>query len=187
MSHNNQLSPEQSKSLLETLKARFEENMSRHKDLDWNAVESKLDANPTKLWSLNELEKTDGEPDVVGYDPATDEFIFNDCSEETPAGRRNLCYDQAAWESRKEAKPSGNALDTAASMGANILTENEYRALQKLGEFDARTSSWIATPADIRELGGALFCSRRYGHVFVYHNGAESYYAARGFRCSLRV
>lgn len=173
--------------LVATLKERFENNSTRHKDIKWVDVEAKLQANPEKLWSLSEMERTGGEPDVVGFDKRSGEFIFFDCSPETPKGRRSLCYDRAAWESRKEHKPESSALEVAASMGIKILNEDEYRALQKLGRFDTKTSSWIETPADIRELGGAIFGDWRYGHVFIYHNGAESYYAARAFRGSLRV
>ena len=178
------LSPEQ---LLSTLKARFEKNMNRHKGIEWAKVQAKLVMNPEKLRSLNEMEETDGEPDVVGYDKNTDEYIFYDCSPESPKGRRSLCYDPEARESRKEHKPQHSATGMAAEMGIVLLSEEQYRELQKLGKFDTKTSSWIATPADIREKGGALFCDYRFGHVFVYHNGAESYYAARGFRGSLRV
>lgn len=173
--------------LVLTLKERFENNSTRHKGIKWVDVEAKLQANPEKLWSLSEMERTGGEPDVVGFEKRSGEFIFFDCSPETPKGRRSLCYDRAAWESRKEHKPESSALEVAASMGIKILNEDEYRALQKLGRFDTKTSSWIETPADIRELGGAIFGDWRYGHVFIYHNGAESYYAARAFRGSLRV
>jgi len=181
------LSSEHQKELLRTLKERFEKNMNRHKGLEWDKVQSKLEANTEKLWSLNEMEKSGGEPDVVGYDKKTGEFIFYDCSEESPKGRRSFCYDREALESRKENKPVNNAVDAAASMGIELLTEEEYRDLQKLGDFDIKTSSWIKTPADIRKHGGAVFADYRYGNVFIYHNGAESYYAARGFRGSLRV
>lgn len=181
------LSPEQQQKLLKVLKARFEKNTNRHKGLEWAKVETKLASNPEKLWSLNEMERTGGEPDVVGYHIQSDEYIFNDCSAESPSGRRSLCYDRAALESRKENKPKDNAMDMAAAMGIELLTEEEYRELQKLGDFDTKTSSWIKTPTDIRKLGGALFCDRRYNNVFVYHNGASSYYAARGFRGSIRV
>jgi len=181
------LSPEQQEQLLKTLKARFEQNMNRHKSIVWTKVQAKLEAHPEKLWSLNEMERTGGEPDVVGYDKKKNEFVFFDCSPESPAGRRSLCYDQEAWESRKEAKPKNSAMKMASDMGIELLTEEQYRELQKLGEFDTKTSSWIKTPDEIRELGGALFCDRRYNHVFTYHNGAESYYAARGFRGLLRV
>ena len=181
------LSPEQREELLKTLKARFEKNMNRHKNLEWAKVQAKLEANTEKLWSLNEMERTDGEPDVVGHDNETDEYIFYDCSAESPKGRRSVCYDREALESRKEPKPENSAIDMAATMGIELLTEEQYRELQKLGSFDTKTSSWVKTPANIRKLGGAIFCDRRYDNVFVYHNGAESYYAARGFRGSLRV
>jgi hypothetical protein len=181
------LSPEQAKELLSTLKARFEKNMNRHKGLEWAKVQVKLEANSEKLWTLNEMEISGGEPDVVGHDKKTDEYIFYDCSAESPKDRRSLCYDCEALESRKEHKPEDNAVDVAAAIGIELLSEEQYRELQKLGKFDTKTSSWIKTPAAIRKLGGALFCDRRYDHVFVYHNGAESYYAARGFRGSLRV
>src|SRR5580704_16814583 len=180
-------SPEQRKDLLRALKARFEKNMNRHKGLEWHKVQAKLEARAEKLWSLDEMERTGGEPDVVGYDKKTGEYIFYDCSGESPKGRRSVCYDREALDSRKEHKPEDNAVDMAAAMGIELLTEERYRELQKLGEFDTKTSSWVKTPSDIRELGGALFCDRRYDTVFVYHNGAESYYAARAFRCSLRV
>ena len=185
-SNKKDLSPEQC-DLLGALKARFEKNINRHKGLEWAKVQVKLEANPEKLWSLNEMERTGGEPDVVGHDKKTGEYIFYDCSAESPKGRRSFCYDPEALESRKENKPENNALDMAAAMGVELLTEQEYRELQKLGNFDTKTSSWVKTPSDIRKLGGALFCDRRYETVFVYHNGAESYYAARGFRGSLRV
>jgi len=181
------LAKKQQEDLLAVLKARFEKNKDRHKGLDWAPVQRKLEANPGKLWSLHEMERTGGEPDVVGHDKKTGEFIFYDCSPESPKARRSLCYDRAALQSRKEFKPKNNALDLAAAMGIELLTEEQYRELQKLGEFDAKTSSWVNTPAAIRKLGGALFCDRRFDTVFVYHNGAESYYAARGFRGSLRV
>ena len=181
------LSPHQNAELLAALKARFEKNMNRHKGLEWAKVQAKLEANAEKVWSLDEMERTGGEPDVVGYDKATGEFVFYDCSPESPKGRRSLCYDREALESRKENKPQNSAVAMAASMGIELLTEEEYRALQKLGEFDTKTSSWVKTPSAIRKLGGAVFCDRRYDHVFLYHNGAESYYAARGFRGSLRV
>ena len=181
------LSPEQSKELLNTLKARFEKNMKRHKGLEWAKVQAKLAANPEKLWSLDDMETTGGEPDVVGYDKKTGEYIFYDCSPESPKDRRSLCYDRRALDSRKEHKPKNSAMDMAADMGIEILTEEQYRELQELGEFDTKTSSWVKTPDKIRERGGAVFCDRRYNQVFLYHNGAESYYAARGFRCSLRV
>ena len=181
------LSAAQRAELLGALKARFEKNMRRHTGLEWKNVHARLEASPERLWSLNEMERTGGEPDVVGHDKKTGAFIFHDCSAESPKGRRSVCYDRAALESRKEFKPADNALDMAAAMGVALLTEEEYRALQKLGEFDSKTSSWVMTPPEIRELGGALFCDRRYDHVFVYHNGAESYYAARGFRGALTV
>ena len=177
----------QRKDLLSTLKARFESNMNRHKGLEWADVQAKLEANPAKLWSLNEMERTGGEPDVVGYDDKASEYIFYDCSAESPIGRRSVCYDREGLESRKAHKPENTAMDMATAMGIEILTKEQYRALQKLGEFDTKTSSWIKTPAEIRKLGGALFCDRRYNHVFVYHNGAESYYSARGFRGALKV
>ena len=173
--------------LLNTLKARFEKNINRHKGLEWAKVRAKLEANTEKLWSLNEMERTGGEPDVVGHDKKTGEYIFYDCSPESPKGRRSVCYDREALESRKEHKPEDNAMDMATAIGIELLTEEQYRELQKLGSFDSKTSSWVKTPADIRKLGGALFCDRRYNTVFVYHNGAESYYAGRGFRGSLRV
>ncbi|HEX2281644.1 MAG TPA: DUF4256 domain-containing protein [Thermomicrobiales bacterium] len=173
--------------LLRTLQARFEKNMTRHKGLEWAKIQTRLEANPDKLSSLNEMERTGGEPDVVGHDKKTGEYIFYDCSAQSPKGRRSLCYDREALEARKEHKPKGSATDLASVMGIELLTEEQYRELQELGEFDTTTSSWVKTPPDIRRLGGALFCDRRYGHVFVYHNGAESYYAARGFRGSLRV
>jgi hypothetical protein len=181
------MSPEQYVELLEVLKARFEENMNRHKGLKWDKVQERLQANPKKLWSLNEMEKTFGEPDVVGLDKKTGEYIFCDCSAESPSGRRNACYDREALDSRKEHKPKNNAVDMATSMGIELLTEEQYRELQEFGDFDTKTSSWVKTPPDIRKLGGALFADRRYDHVFVYHNGAESYYGARGFRGELRV
>ncbi len=177
----------QREELLKTLKARFENNMNRHKGLEWVKVQAKLEADPEKLWSLGEMERTGGEPDVVGFDKKTGEYIFYDCSAESPKGRRSVCYDREALESRKEHKPANSAIDMAAAMGVEILTEEQYREAQKLGEFDTKTSSWVKTPSDIRKLGGALFCDRRYDKVFVYHNGAESYYAARGFRGSLRI
>jgi len=186
-SNKKKLSPEQHEELLKALKTRFEKNMKRHKGLEWAKVQVKLEANPGKLWSLDEMESTGGEPDVVGHDKKTDEYIFYDCSAESPKGRRSVCYDGEALESRKEHKPKNNAVDMAAAMGIALLTEEQYRELQELGDFDTKTSSWVQTPTDIRESGGALFCDRRYGHVFVYHNGAESYYAARAFRGSLRV
>lgn len=181
------LPPEQREALLSALKARFENNMGRHVDLEWASVQARLEASSEKLWSLHEMERTGGEPDVVGYDTETGQYIFHDCSAESPKGRRSLCYDREALEARKAHKPENNAVDMAADMGIELLTEEQYRALQKLGEFDTKTSSWVKTPAGIRELGGALFCDRRFGHVFVYHNGADSYYAARGFRGSLKV
>ena len=181
------LSPVQRKELLEALKARFEKNMNRHQAVEWAKVQAKLEARTEKLWSLSEMERTGGEPDVVGHDKKTGEYIFYDCSAESPNGRRSLCYDREALESRKEHKPKDNALDMAAAMEIELLTEEQYRELQKLGEFDTKTSSWVKTPSAIRKLGGALFCDRRYNTVFVYHNGAESYYAARGFRGWLRV
>ena len=187
MATKTELSPEQRAELLSTLKARFEENMNRHQGLEWAKVQAKLEANPEKLWSLNEMERTGGEPDVVGYDEKTGEYIFYDCSPESPKGRRSLCYDREALESRKEHKPKGSAMDMAAAMGIELLTEEQYRELQKLGAFDLKTSSWVKTPDKIRKLGGAIFCDRRYDTVFVYHNSAETYYAARGFRGSLRV
>ena len=180
-------SPKRHEELLRALKARFENNMNRHHGLAWAPVQAKLEANADKLWSLNEMERTGGEPDVVGRDQQTGEYIFYDCSAESPQGRRSLCYDREALESRKEHKPKDDAIDMAAAMGIELLTEEQYRGLQKLGKFDTKTSSWVKTPSDIRELGGALFCDRRYNTVFVYHNGAESYYAARAFRGSLRV
>jgi len=181
------LAPEQRKELLGALKARFEKNMSRHQGLEWAKVQARLEADAGKLWSLHEMERTGGEPDVVGQDPKTGEYIFYDCSAESPKGRRSACYDREAWEARKENKPENNAMDLAAAMGIEILTEDQYRELQKLGNFDLKTSSWVKTPVEIRKLGGAVFCDRRYNHVFLYHNGADSYYAARGFRGSLRV
>jgi hypothetical protein len=186
-SKKKELSLEQQEELLSVLKARFEKNMNRHKDLKWANVEAKLEANPEKLWSLNEMETTGGEPDVVGHGKKTNEYIFYDCSAESPKGRRSICYDNEALESRKEHKPKNSALGMAADMGIEILTEEQYRELQKFGEFDTKTSSWVQTPANIRKLGGALFCDRRYDHVFLYHNGAESYYAARAFRGLLTV
>jgi hypothetical protein len=186
-SPQNVLQESQRQELLATLKTRFEKNMTRHTGLDWAKVQAKLETRAEKLWSLAEMERSGGEPDVVGYDQKTGEFLFYDSSAETPKDRRNLCYDRAALEARKEFKPKDSALDVAAAMGIEILTEEEYRSLQTLGEFDTKTSSWVKTPAEIRKLGGALFCDRRYDHVFTYHNGAESYYGARGFRGSLRV
>ena len=184
---NKDLSPQQHKELLGALKARFEKNTNRHKGLQWAQVQSKLHANAEKLWSLNEMERTGGEPDVIGHDNKTGEYMFYDCSAESPKGRRSLCYDREALESRKEHKPEGNAVDMADAMGIELLTEEQYRELQKLGNFDTKTSSWVRTPSSVRKLGGALFCDRRYDTVFVYHNGAESYYAGRAFRGSLRV
>lgn len=184
---NKELSIEQREDLLRVLKARFEKNMNRHEGLEWDKVLVKLEANTEKLCSLNEMESTGGEPDVIGHDQKTDEYIFYDCSAESPKGRRSLCYDREALESRKQHKPENNAIDMAADMDIELLTEEQYRELQKLGNFDTKTSSWVKTPATIRKLGGAIFCDRRYDTVFVYHNGAESYYAARGFRGSLRV
>jgi hypothetical protein len=181
------LSPEQHEELLGALKSRFEKNMNRHKGVEWAKVKAKLEAGAAQLWSLKEMESSGGEPDVVGHDKKTGEYIFYDCSAESPKGRRSVCYDGEALESRKEHKPKNNAIDMAAAMGIELLTEEQYRELQELGDFDTKTSSWVQTPTDIRELGGALFCDRRYDHVFVYHNGAESYYAARAFRGSLRV
>ena len=173
--------------LINTLKDRFEKNMGRHRSIDWNSVQAKLETHPEKLRALHEMERTGGEPDVIGHDQTTGEFIFCDCSAESPSGRRSLCYDRDALESRKENKPSGNAIEMAASIGIEILNEQQYRELQTLGAFDKKTSSWVETPTAIRDLGGALFCDRRYDQVFVYHNGAESYYAARGFRGRLKV
>jgi len=195
MGNKNEISPEQKDELIRTLKDRFEKNMNRHNGLVWNKLQAKLEAymsdrqnsNDKKIWSLNEMERTGGEPDVVGYDNKTSEYIFYDCSAESPKGRRSVCYDREGLESRKEHKPENNAIDMAAAMGIELLTEEQYRELQKLGNFDTKTSSWVKTPSEIRKLGGALFCDRRYDHVFVYHNGAESYYAVRAFRGSLRV
>jgi Protein of unknown function (DUF4256) len=181
------LSPEQGKELLSALKTRFEKNMKRHKGIEWAKVQSKLEANPDKLWSLDEMEITGGEPDVIGFDKKTGEYIFYDCSAESPKDRRSICYDHEALESRKEHKPKNSAIGMAADMGIEILTEEQYRELQQLGAFDTKTSSWIVTPSDIRKLGGAIFMDRRYNNIFLYHNGAESYYAARGFRGSLKV
>ncbi len=186
-SNKKKLSSEQREELLRAFKARFEKNMNRHKGLEWTKVRAKLEAHTEKLWSLNEMERTGGEPDVVGFDKKKGEYIFYDCSAESPKGRRSVCYDGEALESRKEHKPKNNAIDMAAAMGIDLLTEEEYRELQQLGNFDTKTSSWVKTPSDIRKLGGAIFCDRRYNTVFVYHNGAESYYAARGFRGSLRA
>ena len=186
-SNQKKLSSEAREELLKVLKVRFEKNMNRHRGLEWAKVQAKLEANSEKLWSLNEMERTDGEPDVVGHDRKTGEYIFYDCSAESPKGRRSICYDHEALESRKEHKPENSATEMAADMGIELLTEEQYRELQTLGTYDTKTSSWVQTPADIRKLGGALFCDWRYGHVFLYHNGAESYYGARGFRGCLRV
>lgn len=189
MENKKELSAKQKEELIEILKVRFEKNINRHKGLEWAKVQAKLDAGSSgeKLWSLNEMERTDGEPDVIGFDAHTDEYIFCDCSPESPKGRRSICYDRQGLESRKEHKPENNAMDMAAAMGIELLSEEQYRDLQQLGNFDTKTSSWVKTPAEIRKYGGALFCDRRYNHVFVYHNGAESYYAARAFRGLLRV
>jgi len=187
MSNKNKLSPAQREELLSALKDRFEKNMNRHKGLEWAKVQARLEANPEKLWSLNEMERTGGEPDVVGYDKKAGEYTFYDCSAESPKGRRSVCYDGEALKSRKEHKPKNSATEMAADMGIEVLTEEQYRELQQLGNFDTKTSSWIITPAAVRKLGGALFGDYRYGNVFIYHNGAESYYAARAFRGSLRV
>src|SRR5579859_636687 len=186
-SNKKDLSAEQRKKLLQALQARFEKNKNRHPGLDWANVQEKLEANVEKMWSLHEMERTGGEPDVVGHDKQTGEYIFYDCSAESPVGRRSLCYDREAIELRKENKPKDSAADMASAIGIELLTEEQYRELQKLGQFDTKTSSWVKTPADIRKLGGALFCDRRFNTVFTYHNGAESYYAARGFRGSLSV
>jgi hypothetical protein len=186
-SNKKELSAEQAEELLHTLKVRFEKNMNRHNGLEWAKVHAKLEANTEKLWILDEMEITDGEPDVVDYHKTTGEYIFYDCSAESPTGRRSVCFDLEGLESRKEHQPENNAVDMAAAMGIELLTEEQYRALQKLGKFDTKTSSWLVTPPEIRKLGGALFGDRRYDHVFVYHNGAQSYYAARAFRGSLRV
>lgn len=183
----NEMSPKQREELFQILKSRFAKNMNRHDGLEWVKLLAKLEASPEKIWSLNEMESTGGEPDVVGFDDTTGEYIFYDCSAESPKGRRSICYDREALESRKEFKPKDTVLDMAAAMGIELLTEDQYRELQKLGEFDTKTSSWVKTPSEIRKLGGALFCDRRYNHVFVYHNGAESYYGVRGFRASLRI
>src|SRR5579871_3132558 len=182
-----ELSAKQREQLLRALKARFEKNMSRHQGVEWAKVQARLEANPAQLWSLNEMEGTGGEPDVVGLDQRTGQYIFYDCSAESPKGRRSLCYDREALDSRKENKPKDNAVDMAVAMGVELLTEEQYRELQKLGQFDTKTSSWVRTPSAIRKLGGALFCDRRFDAVFVYHNGAESYYAGRAFRGGLRV
>ncbi len=186
-SNKKKLPPEQNEELLKILKTRFDKNMNRHKGIEWEKVKAKLEASPEKMWSLDEMETTGGEPDVVGHDKKTGEYIFYDCSAESPKGRRSICYDHQALESRKEHKPENSAINMAADMGIEILTEEQYRELQQLGNFDLKTSSWVKTPADIRKLGGAIFCDRRYNTVFVYHNGAESYYGARGFRGSLRI
>ena len=181
------LSPKQRGELLKALQARFEENMNRHKGLQWAKVQAKLEANPEKLWSLHEMERTGGEPDVVGQNKKTGEYTFFDCSAESPAGRRSVCYDREGWESRKEFRPANNAIDMATAMGIELLTEQQYLELQKLGDFDTKTSSWVKTPAEMRKLGGALYCDLRYGRVFIGHNGAQSYYSARAFRGSLQV
>ena len=186
-SNKKELSPKQREALLAALKARFEKNMNRHKDLEWAKLQARLEANTEKLWSLNEMERTGGEPDVVGHDRKTGEYVFSDCSAESPKGRTSVCYDREGLDSRKAFKPKNTAMDMAAAMGIEILTEEEYQELQELGDFDTKTSSWVKTPADIRKLGGALYCDRRYGRVFVGHNGAQSYYSARAFRGSLRV
>ena len=186
-SMKNELLTSDREELVSELKTRFEENMNRHKGLEWAKVQAKLEADTGKLWSLSEMERTGGEPDVVEFDKTAGEYIFYDCSPESPKGRRSLCYDREAWESRKEHKPKADALSMAAAMGIELLTEEEYRELQKLGEFDLKTSSWVKTPSDIRNLGGAIFCDRRFGRIFTYHNGAESYYAARAFRGSLKI
>lgn len=182
-----QLAPKQIETLIELLKNRFEKNSHRHKEIEWPSVQTKLIKSPDKLWSLQEMENTGGEPDVVAYDQQSDEYLFMDCSPETPKGRRSLCYDREALESRKDHPPKNSAIDIAIEMGVELLTEEQYHQLQKLGEFDLQTSSWLATPDEIRQLDGAIFADRRYGRVFVYHNGAQSYYAVRGFRCCLRV
>ena len=184
---NKQMPQEAQEELLKLLKVRFEKNMSRHKGLDWAKVQAKLEANPEKLWSLDQMEATGGEPDVIGYDKKTDEYLFVDCAAESPKGRRSICYDHEALESRKEHKPANSAIEMAADMGVALLSEEQYRQLQQLGSFDTKTSSWVITPAEVRKLGGALFCDRRYNQVFLYHNGAESYYGARGFRAALKV
>jgi hypothetical protein len=183
----NELTPDRCEALLDTLKTRFEKNTNRHKGIEWDKVHAKLEADPGKLRSLNEMEITGGEPDVVGYDKASGEYVFYDCSAESPKGRRSFCYDREALESRKENKPDNSAVDMAALMGVELLTEEQYRELQELGNFDLKTSSWVKTPENIRKLGGAIFCDRRYDTVFVYHNGADSYYSSRGFRGALRV
>jgi hypothetical protein len=187
MENKKELTSVQLEELIKALKDRFEKNINRHKDIEWASVQAKLEAHPEKLWSLSEMGKTGGEPDVVDQDKTTGEYIFYDCSPESPKGRRSICYDREALESRKEYKPENNALDMAANMGIELLTEEQYRELQKLGNFDMKTSSWVKTPSEIRKLGGAIFCDRRYDHVFVYHNGAESYYGVRGFRGELKV
>jgi len=181
------LSPEHQEELLKTLKSRFDKNMNRHEGLEWAKVQAKLEASADKMWSLHEMERTGGEPDVIGHDKKTGEYLFYDCSEESPKGRRSICYDHEALEARKEHKPKDSAVNMAAAIGIDLLTEEQYRDLQKLGQFDTKTSSWVKTPPEVRKLDGALFCDRRFNHVFLYHNGAESYYAARGFRGSLRV
>lgn len=186
MKNNKKLSQEQTEALLKILKDRFEKNINRHKDLDWDKIQLKLEESPNKLWSLNEMEETEGEPDVVDYDKETNEYIFFDCSAESPK-RRSLCYDYQAWEARKANKPESDVIDKASEIGIELLTEKQYRQLQELGKFDLKTSSWVKTPSNIRELGGAIFCDRRYDMVFMYHNGADSYYAARGFRGCLQV
>jgi hypothetical protein len=187
MGNRKKLSPEQKEELIQILKTRFQKNANRHPVLEWEKVLVRLEAQPEKLWSLNEMEQTGGEPDVIGQDRNTEEIIFADCSDESPKGRRSYCYDRAAWESRKEYKPGNNVIDVAVEMGIELLTEEQYRELQQLGQFDTKTSSWVKTPEEIRKMGGALFCDRRYNQVFLYHNGAESYYAARGFRGLLKV
>jgi hypothetical protein len=184
---NTKLSPDQQDALLKVLQIRFEKNMQRHAALDWNKIQSKLEASPEKLWSLDEMERTEGEPDVIGFDEKTNEYLFVDCSPESPKGRRSFCYDHEALEKRKEHKPQNSAINMAEEMGIEILNEEQYRKLQQLGKFDAKTSSWVKTPSEIRKLGGAVFCDFRYNTVFLYHNGADSYYAARGFRGLLRV
>jgi len=186
-SNKKELSSNEREELLSVLRGRFEKNMNRHKGLEWTKVQARLEANVEKLWSLSEMERTGGEPDVVGHDKKTGEYVFYDCSPESPKGRTSLCYDREALDSRKEHKPKNSVMDMAIAMGVELLTEEQYRELQKLGEFDTKSSSWVVTPADVRNLGGALFCDRRYGRVFVFHNGAESYYGGRGFRGSLRV
>ncbi len=187
VSNKKELSPEQREELLTTVKARFEKNMNRHQGLEWAKVQARLEAHPERLWSLNEMERTGGEPDVVGHDRNTGQYAFYDCSPESPKGRTSLCYDREALDSRREHKPKSSAMDMAAAMGVELLTEEQYQELQKLGNFDTKSSSWMKTPADIRKLGGAIFGDRRFGRVFVYHNGAESYYSGRGFRGWLKV